>query len=48
VPIAACYLEGEALIWFQKASDFATWEEFVEALQVRFLQEGGSSSDGFP
>jgi hypothetical protein len=40
VPIAACYMEGEALIWFNKAqrSDFVTWEEFVEALQARFLE----------
>ncbi|XP_059445265.1 uncharacterized protein LOC132177068 [Corylus avellana] len=41
VPLAACYLEGEALFWFKKAksSDFEAWEEFVEALQAKFSQE---------
>jgi hypothetical protein len=40
VPIAACYMEGEALIRFNKVqrSDFVTWEEISEALQARFSE----------
>lgn len=37
--IASFHLDDEALIWFQDASEagvFHSWEEFVQALQVRF------------
>ncbi|XP_035549739.1 uncharacterized protein LOC118349426 [Juglans regia] len=37
--IASFHLDDEALIWFQDASEagvFHSWDEFVQALQVRF------------
>lgn len=37
--MASCHMEGEALIWFQDASNsgqFTRWDSFVKAIQVRF------------
>ena len=36
---ASCYVEGEALIWFQEAKEvghFTNWGTFVEAFLTRF------------
>lgn len=40
VYLASFHMKGEALIWFKNAGKSrGSWEEFLEALQVRFSQE---------
>jgi hypothetical protein len=39
VPMASFYMDGDALVWFQDASDlglFTSWEAFESAIQFRF------------
>lgn len=40
VVMSAFYMEGDALVWFQDASDlglFNSWDAFEQAIQLRFV-----------